>query len=171
MSVADAFLLAVRWIHGLAAVAWIGGSLFYLVVLRPVLRRTREGAARTNALVSAEFRGLVDVSVVVLVLTGAILTFDRLTSRFATSPYVLVLALKVVLALWMFLLAGALRGRRRRSGAGGGAARQTPSRPPTRTSRVLRALSAGNLIVIIGILVFLLADLLRALFELALTKG
>ena len=164
MTITEAFLLAVRWAHNLAAVAWIGGSIFYLTVLRPALRRAGESTGQTNALVAAEFRGLVDTAVVVLVLTGAILTFDRLSSRYVGVPYVAVLALKIGLALWMFLLAGSLRRRRR---AARGAADPVAQGLTARlwSGRFARGLSATNLVVAGGILVFLLADLLRLLFE------
>ena len=165
MSVAEGFLLAVRWVHDIAAVAWVGGSIFYLLVLRPALRKADEGAPRTNALVAAEFRGLVDTAIVVLVLTGAILTFDRLNSRFVDAPYVAVLAVKLVLALWMFLLAGGLRRRRRAAGTAAASATASQPQATPRFALLARLLSAANLIVIGGVLVFLLADLLRLLFE------
>ena len=53
MSVLDWILVVIRWGHALAAVAWVGGGLFYLMVLRPSIRRAplppetvREAAGR-----------------------------------------------------------------------------------------------------------------------------
>ena len=40
MGVLDWILLVIRWAHAVAAVAWVGGGIFYLMVLRPALRRT-----------------------------------------------------------------------------------------------------------------------------------
>ena len=37
MTGGDLFLVVVRWIHVVAAAAWVGGSIFYLFVLRPAL--------------------------------------------------------------------------------------------------------------------------------------
>jgi uncharacterized membrane protein len=165
MSAGEVFLLAVRWVHAIAAVAWVGGSIFYLLVLRPALRKADDGVARTNALVAAEFRGLVDTAVVVLVLTGAIMTFDRLTSRFVEAPYVITLAAKLLLALWMFLLAGGLRRRRRSAGTAAVPAAGPQPQPAPLFARLSRRMSAANLVVVGGVLVFLLADLLRLLFE------
>lgn len=171
MTVGDVFLLLVRWLHGMAAVAWVGGSLFYLLVLRPALRKGDEGAQQANPLVAAEFRGLVDTAVIVLVLTGAILSFDVLTSRYAGVPYTVILGVKVALALWMFHLAGVLRGRRARPSAPEQPA--SPGRAPglLLRHRLSRALSAANLVVMVGVVVFLLADLLRVLFERAMATG
>lgn len=148
----EAFLLLVRWLHALAALAWVGGSLFYLLVLRP---RLRLADALLAQVIAQGFRQVVQTSIVVLVLTGAILTFERLTSPAATVPYVVVLGLKIALALWMFLLA-----------------RRPLREQPTPASPgwlppLLAGLRGGSLMLILGILVYLLADMLKVLAELA----
>ena len=169
MSPTDIFLLVVRWAHTLAAVAWVGGSILFLLVLRPALRRGGQGAESAGALVGREFRGLVDTCVVVLVLTGVILAFDRLTSPAVGVSYIVTLGLKVSLAVGMFALALARRrpepvqGRRADATAAAAAA-ETPNEMP-RVRRIIRGLTGVNLIVILGMVVFLLSDLLRALYE------
>ena len=173
MSPGDVFLLVVRWAHGLAALAWIGGSLFYFLVLRPALRRGGDVARPLSELAAREFRGVVDTCILVLLLTGVILTFDRLTSPHADVAYVTTLVVKITLALTMFALA---RARSRRGLLPLRASPSTPSAaadPPapaktrllTRTQQVARAVSGANLILILGIAVFLLADLLMVLYE------
>ena len=163
MSAGDVFLLVVRWLHLVSAAAWVGGSLFYLLVLRPALRRSGDSSGVTES-AAVEFRALVDTSILVLLVTGIILTFNRLTPGVVGVPYVVVLGIKIALSLWMFAMA---RGRRRR---------QAPL-PQEQTSsaaggwrRFARAVSGYNTIVILGIVVFLLSDLLKVLFEIAL-KG
>ena len=79
MGVNDVFLLVVRWLHLVSAAAWIGGSLFYLIVLRPALRRSPDASKAINAAAAVEFRALVDTCILVLLATGVILTFNRLT--------------------------------------------------------------------------------------------
>src|SRR5688572_3586558 len=67
---------------------------------------------RSNGLRQAVYRGfreLADASIVVFVVTGAILTFDRLSSSAATVTYLATLAAKVVLAVIMFALATRMR--------------------------------------------------------------
>ncbi|MBI4234664.1 MAG: hypothetical protein HY686_09495 [Chloroflexi bacterium] len=168
MTLNDGFLLLVRWLHALAAVAWVGGGLFYVLVLRPVLKRGPQGTQGVDRLALQEFRGLVDTCIAILILTGAILTFTRLTPGFVGVPYVAVLSLKVALALGMFYLA---RGRRAR-----GWRLPSPETPPTTAQsrraslvrRAARAVSGANLFAILGITIVLLADLLRALYEQAL---
>ena len=164
MSAGDVFLLVVRWLHLLSAAAWVGGSLFYLLVLRPALRRSPESSGQLNTATASEFRALVDTCIFVLLATGIILTFNRLTPGVVGVPYVVTLGVKIALSVWMFLLA---RGRRRRT-ALLDAYEEEPSPASTRLQKMARAVSGYNAIVILGIVVFLLSDLLKVLFELAL---
>lgn len=135
--------MAIRWLHLVAAVAWIGGSLFYLLVLKA-----------SPADVGRRFRDLVQLSVVTLLVTGVVLTFDRLQLEPAPN-YVVTLGVKIALAVWMFLLAQDLanRGRRRiierRLGAEGAAS--ASQRAPT------------WLILGLGFVVLLLSDVLRVI--------
>lgn len=165
MSVSDVFLLVVRWLHLVSAAAWVGGSMFYLIVLRPALRRSPGASRAINTAAAAEFRALVDTCILVLLVTGIILTFNRLTPGVIGVPYAATLALKIVLSIWMFALA---RGRRRRV-ALPEISQDSPS-DPTQLQRFARAISGYNLIIIFGIVVFLLADLLKVLFEMAISE-
>ena len=165
MSAADIFILVIRWIHTIAGVAWIGGSLFYLVVLRPASKKSGDDIAGSGA-VANEFRSVVDTAVMVLIITGVVLAFDRLTSKYTDVTYVSVLGVKVALSLWMFWLAGVLQKRRRSRVSASPATEASAASPPT--SRTQRAFSSANLVAIIGIIVFLISDLLQALFEDAL---
>ena len=164
MSLTDIFLLVVRWIHLVSAAAWVGGSIFYLIVLRPALRRSPEGSRLINMATAAEFRALVETCVYVLIATGVILTLNRLTPGVVGAPYVATLGVKIALSVWMFALAWS---RRRRTSVTE-AFRDESAPPTTRLSRVLRAVSGYNTIVILGLVVFLLSDLLKTLFEVAL---
>ena len=40
MSLNDVLFLVMRWLHNIAAVAWVGGGIYYLLILRPRLRRS-----------------------------------------------------------------------------------------------------------------------------------
>ena len=166
MSIGDIFLLVVRWLHLIAAAAWVGGSIFYLVVLRPALRRSPDDPRQINFIAAREFRALVDTSIFVLLATGVILTVNRLTPTAVGSAYVIALGVKIALSVWMFVLA---RQRQRR----GPLLESIPSDTPETVrgfSRVARALGGYNSIVILGIMVFLISDLLKVLFELALVQ-
>ena len=155
MTVVDWILVAIRWCHALGAVAWVGGGIFYLLVLRPAFRRA-PATSDTNRAIGTEFRGLVNTAIIVLVVTGVILTASRLTADSVTVPYIGVLALKVVLALYMFAV---IRFRRR------GSSDQDTAVAGSRWVRIRAGLAGPTALLIIGVVVFGLADLLSALFE------
>ncbi len=172
MTLGEGFLLLVRWFHSLAAVAWIGGSLFYVLVLRPAQRRARErGFAEGTTVVGSEtqsqFQGLVDSCIAVLLVTGAVMLFDRLTDATTGTAYVVTVAIKIGLALWMFAMA---RGRWRRRRASETMV-YTPDAQRSRLARAMAFMSGVNLSVILGIAIFFLSDLLRFIFEQGLTGG
>ena len=164
MTGGDLFLVVVRWIHVVAAAVWVGGSIFYLFVLRPALRHSPEAGPKINEATAAEFGTLVDTCIFVILATGVILTFNRLTAGVTGPSYGLVLAAKIALSVWMFILA---RGRRRRT-ALLDMYRQNPDPPSSRFGKILSTLSGYNTIAILGVIVLLLADLLNTLYEVAI---
>jgi uncharacterized membrane protein len=108
---AEILLVAVRWAHAMAAVAWVGGSVFLLWVLEPALGVLGEGdrSKAARAVAARGFRELADAAIVVFIVSGAILTFDRLSSPAASPAYVAILGAKVALAVVTFILATRLR--------------------------------------------------------------
>ena len=155
---ADVFLLIVRWAHAIAAVAWVGGGIFYWVVLRPALRT--EGVTPAVARIAGvEFGGLVALSAWTLVITGAVLVLARFSEPAADVPYAAVLAVKIALAGWMFLLVSGRPRRAHRNGA------PADGRPRGRLRAAANALGSVNMTVVLGIVVFGLSDVLRLLFE------
>lgn len=146
--------LIARTAHLLAAAAWVGGSFFYLVVALPAMRsggaRGIEGPGGIAGQMAALFKRMVTICTGVLLLSGAYLAFDRLTTTTLGWPYLSVLALKILVALCMFALAIYL---------GQSNVRRLAKRA-TRLSRV-----APQLTLALGILVFVLGALLNILFE------
>jgi uncharacterized membrane protein len=145
---ADLFLTLIGWIHAIAAVAWVGGGIFYWVVLRPAVRSgvLPETATRFAAV---EFGQLVTLAMWTLVVTGGVLMFTKLSESTATLPYGIVLATKVLLSAWMFFLVVNRRGRRTATGTSG------------RLRSAVNALGHVNMTVVLGVIVFLLSDILR----------
>lgn len=141
--------LLMRTAHILAAAAWVGGSIFYLVVVLPVQRAGGFGSS-VGGQIAGLFRRMVNICVGVLLLTGTYLTFDRLTQTALGWPYIVVLGLKIVAALGMFVLAIYL---------GQSNIRKLAKRS-TRLSKV-----APQLMLALGIVVFLLGAILNGLFE------
>lgn len=145
----DVARLLLRWVHAVAALFWVGGSLFLYAVYRPAVRALPEAARPAlEKAVRQRFRELVNTAIVILLVSGVILTFDRLSSPAATTPYVLVLGAKVVLALVAFYLALELGGGRRLT---------------VRLGR--HTVGAPELILAIGLVIYLLVAALRLLYE------
>lgn len=143
-----ALRVLMRTVHVVAASAWIGGSIFYLVALIPALR-SGGPAPRVAADVAGHFRQLVNVCMGLLLLSGVYLTADRLTTSVGLA-YVVVLGVKIAVALALLGLAiyqaqeGVSRLRRERT-------------------RLWKAVP--RLILGLGLVAFLLGALLTALFE------
>lgn len=97
------------WLHLLAAISWIGGTIFLSVVLAPVLKR--EPFASQKALlfrtVARRFRVVVWVAITALLFTGPLLLHQRGISIADPSrwPMVLVVKLGLVAILLLFTVA------------------------------------------------------------------
>ena len=160
----DVARVGIRFAHALAAVAWVGGSLFYVLALTPALDRIGRTRERNElvAAVGREFRPLVRIAIVVFLFTGALLTFDRLSQPRVPVLYVAILALKVALSLWMFWLARRLESGE--VGSTGTAPASSVEPPPIRRRRV----RPQALVLALGLAVYLLAITLKVVFEAAL---
>ena len=159
MNVQDWILLVIRWGHALSAVAWVGGGMFYVLVLSPARRRAPLSEDTSRA-VGVEFRGLVNTAMAVLLVTGIVLTASRLAADTVTILYVAVLSLKIVLALYMFYVVRFLRQR---------AYPEDSFSADSWWARMGSKLTNTTAVLVIGVVVFGLSDVLDLLFEKALT--
>ena len=141
--------LIVRVAHTLAAATWVGGNIFYFIIVLSALRSSGPAAA-VAAQIAALFRRLVNICIGILLLSGAFMTFDRLTQTTLGLPYLVVLGLKIVSALAMFILAIYL-------------SQSNIRRLAKRSTRLSKA--APQLLLALGIWVFLLGALLNGLYE------
>jgi hypothetical protein len=83
---AEALLVALRWLHGLAAIVFLGWSAVLWL----------DGPPRGDAAAARQrFKEVTELTLLIFLATGAVLTFDRL-SRGPGWVYAEVLALKVV---------------------------------------------------------------------------
>ena len=146
-----ALSVVMRTAHTLAGGVWIGGSVMYLLVITPALRLGK-AAPEVGAYMATQFRRLVNISIITLLLSGVYMMFDRLTTTTVGVAYVVTLAVKIALALAMFGLAIFQAQEARR-----------PARLRGRMWRV-----APRLILALGIVVFLLGAALNGLFDVAL---
>ena len=152
------FHIAVRWAHFISASAWIGGGIFWLVVLRPAVKNDKSDDSRINKNVSSEFRSLVDTCLFVLLATGAVMTFDRLTPGTLGVSYLIVLGVKLSMVAVMFYMVRAKR-------------KPTWNYTSLRNIRknpkgsIFRVIAGYNLIIVLGLSVYLLSSLLRSMYE------
>ena len=147
-------MLLVRWVHAIGAVAWIGGSAFFAFVLRPVERTHPDLVRPVLRSIGQVYRELVDIAVIAIIVSGLVLMFDRLTGNDASPAWFIVLGVKLALAAWMFYLVWHFR-----------QSDFSLSRPPAGITSRLSWLVGHNAMVFIGVIVFLLASLMRVLFE------
>ena len=155
IGVLDWMVAAARWAHLMGAVAWVGGGMFYLLVLRPAFRRAPVGG-ETHRAIGAEFRGLVDTAIIVLIVTGIILSATNLTSPDVTTAYVVFLAAKITVAVYAFILAALLR-RRASNRQATGEDRRNGWRP-----RLRQELTGPTAALVAGVVVIGLAEVLAA---------
>lgn len=161
MNIGDIFLLIVRWVHGISAATWIGGSLFFMLVYKPILSKHNQITKILNSDTSNSLRILIDTSIFVLLATGIILTFDRLNSNFIQLPYIYVLSIKIVLCLWIFLIA---RWSRKSKNS-------TTILEDNQSNKLNKFISSYNMVIILGLIVFLISDLLKIIVETTLLNN
>ncbi|KAA1296491.1 MAG: hypothetical protein EGP08_00965 [SAR202 cluster bacterium] len=152
------FHIAVRWAHFISASAWIGGGIFWLVVLRPAVKNDKSDDSRINKNVSSEFRSLVDTCLFVLLATGAVMTFDRLTPGTLGVSYLIVLGVKLSMVAVMFYMVRA----KRQTAWDYKSLRNIRKNPK---GSIFRVIAGYNLIIVLGLSVYLLSSLLRSMYE------
>jgi uncharacterized membrane protein len=167
-----------RTLHVLAAAIWVGSAVMYQFIVIPALRagastaptasttpteragasttpteRVRASTAPTE--IALLFKRLVNYCIGVLLLTGVYLMFDRLTQTTLGLPYLLVLGIKVIAALGMFVLALYM-------------AQSNIRRLAKRSTRLSKV--APQLMLALGICIFILGAFLNHLFELTIAS-
>jgi uncharacterized membrane protein len=146
VSATEWYLVGLRVAHALAAMAWLGGGVYYLLALRPAGRSIGASAADVTGAAQRAFGEWAQIATVVMLGTGAVLMFERLSDGDGGITYAALLAGKVVAALAAFWFAGVRPVRRSR--------RRAPSR------RV-----APELIVALGTIAFVLGVILSSVFD------
>jgi putative copper export protein len=139
----DLLLVVMRGLHALAAMAWVGAICFEMFVVLPSLGDTPAESLLSK--MDVAMREIVQTSLIVFLVSGVLLTFERLSHGAAGSTYVWLLVVKIALAVVMFQVGFRFRG--------------------ARDERRLRGLRwMGGL----GVAIILLAAILKWVFERAL---
>ena len=150
--VPDWLLVAVQWVHHMGAVAWVGGMIFFRLVLQPALRKAGIGGDPVRS-IGHEFGSIVRIAIIILIVTGAFLAVVHLSAGENSRLYIGILSLKIALALYMFLVVW-LRRRSAPSGNADGRDRFWP--------RFRRGITSTTALLILGVAVIGLADVLGA---------
>jgi hypothetical protein len=134
----------VRLSHALAAALWVGGAL--VCALSP------GGSGQVDASWAGlrTFREALRIAIGVFVVSGALLSVERLASAPLPPTYFAILLLKIGLGIWMFAIARHI-GATARSARGSGVWAR-----------------AEHQVVALGILIYGLALVLRSIYEGAL---
>ncbi|MEA2641152.1 MAG: hypothetical protein QOF51_2546 [Chloroflexota bacterium] len=138
---ADAILAPLLWAHSLAASAWVGGTLVYILAA-PLVRL--EGAQ--ERIVWRPFREALRLGIGIFVISGAIMAAQRFASATLPPVYFALLVVKVALGIWMFTIA-------RRIGSHHSGATQNWLAAPERQ------------VLALGVVVYALAITLRTIYE------
>lgn len=168
MTPLEVTVLLVRWAHLMSTVTWVGGNLFFLFVLRPALRQAGAPPG-LGGRIGARFKEAVDLSMWVLLITGGVLVYDRLTAG-VEMPYLIALAIKLLLSASMILLAISLgrRGPRRQSSPLEGTWAEVLPKGLANAfvglkARWTRSVSPTNLLALLGPVILFIGLLLRVL--------
>ncbi len=117
MDIAAIARMLLRLAHAIAAALWLGGGAYYVLALRPALRSADPQARAIGRAAQAEFGEWASAATIILIATGVVMSFDRLTNGQGSNVYVVLLAIKIIAAIVAFWLTGTfVRNARRRQG-------------------------------------------------------
>jgi len=108
----EVLLGGVRLSHALAAALWVGGTLVY------ALSPSSAGATGPTRGADRAFREALRLGIGVFVVSGALLSVERLGSAALPPAYFAILIVKVALGIWMFALARQIGAPPAQSGGG-----------------------------------------------------
>ena len=109
--VLDKLILINHWFHLSAAALLVGGMIFLVAILRPVLGRSSSvsGIATFSNDIHDRFRIYVGILIGILIITGIFNSIDSIMSATETSlssGYKTVIRIKILLAVCLFIIYG-----------------------------------------------------------------
>ena len=109
--VLDKLILINHWFHLSAAALLVGGMIFLVAILRPVLGRSSSvpGIGTFSNDIHERFRIYVGILIGVLIITGIFNSIDSIMSVSDTSlssGYKIVIRIKILLAVCLFIIYG-----------------------------------------------------------------
>ncbi len=100
-----------HWLHLSAAALLVGGMIFLVAILRPVLGRSSSisGLGKFSNDIHDRFRIYIGILIIVLIITGIINSIDSIISvaeASLSSGYKTIIRIKVLLAVCLFIIYG-----------------------------------------------------------------
>ena len=164
MPISDILILVIRWLHLTSSSAWIGGGIFYILILQPLINKNPQTFKSLKSSTGRAFQSLSNICIIMMIATGAIMGFDRLSESVTNLSYAITLFIKVILSVWIIIQMQMLRRKKMLSQAD----EIIVPLPTSRLRKIVNPLTGYNGIVLTGILIFLISDVLGLLFENAL---
>ena len=135
-----------RWLHIIGASTWLGGTLIYSLILNP-LRKINISYQNLFSEIDIRYREIMNISVIILVISGVIITFERITGNPPPSLWFIFLSIKVSLAVIIMFLSWRLR------------------KNTTTKNNKLDNFLGYNIILFFGAIIFLIASYLSTILE------
>ncbi|MEC7920703.1 MAG: hypothetical protein VYA06_00915 [Chloroflexota bacterium] len=139
------FIFTINFIHSIAASIWLGGCFLMITLSISHKFKLIENYQSIFQTISYSLRELVNGSMILIFLTGIIMTIQKLSLVQTDASYAIILGLKILLSLgilfriWQF----------RNSGY------------PSYSNKYLEWLMGYNSFAVYGVMIFFLADLLE----------
>tara|TARA_A100001037_G_scaffold306267_1_gene350301 strand:+ start:3203 stop:3664 length:462 start_codon:yes stop_codon:yes gene_type:complete len=99
----DLITIFIKWLHSIAAMSWVGGSIFFALIIRPVQSSMNRKYSVVFKNISIIYRDLVDISVIGIILSGIFLMFTKLSENI-TNEWMIVFIIKLFISVIMFYL-------------------------------------------------------------------
>ena len=99
----DLITIFIKWLHSIAAMSWVGGSVFFALIIRPVQSSMNRKYSVVFKNISIIYRDLVDISVIGIILSGIFLMFTKLSENI-TNEWMIVFIIKLFISVIMFYL-------------------------------------------------------------------
>ena len=144
-------MIIARWGHILGASTWLGISLTYALVIAPI-RLSHQSQEELFKTINIRYKEIVDLSVIVIFISGLIMTFDRLTGLPPPTTWTILLGSKVMLAILMVYLIWNAR-------------RYEPIKSSNFIMNRIGRIFGYNATIILGVVIFLLASWMRTVLE------
>jgi len=101
----DFFHIIVTWTHIISTVIWIGGSIFYFLILNPVLNTVLGSSNDVVKIIGREFSSIVKICISALIVSGVIMLLNRLVaSNSLNYMYLIIFSIKIFVFIWMILI-------------------------------------------------------------------